>query len=67
MNIVEVISEELKIKTWQTENVVKLLDEGCTVPFIARYRKESHGTLDDQSIRIISEILEYLRNLQKRK
>ena len=67
MNIVAVISEELKIKTWQTENVIKLLDEGCTVPFIARYRKESHGTLDDQSIRVISERLEYLRNLQKRK
>ena len=67
MDIISVISSELNIKAWQTENVVKLLDEGCTVPFIARYRKESHGTLDDQSIRVISERLEYLRNFEKRK
>ena len=48
-------------------NVIQLLDEGNTIPFIARYRKEAHGTLDDQVIRELSERLDYLRNLQKRK
>ena len=52
---------------WQVENVVKLIDEGNTIPFIARYRKEAHGTLDDQMLREIAERLEYLRNLDKRR
>ena len=48
MDICKKIAEELKIKVWQVEAVIKLLDEGCTIPFIARYRKEQHGTLDDE-------------------
>ncbi len=67
MNIIAKLTQELNLQQWQTENVVKLLDEGCTVPFIARYRKEQHGTLDDQIIRELSERLEYLRNLDKRR
>lgn len=67
MDIVSVISNELNIKSWQVQNVVSLLNEGCTVPFIARYRKEKHASLDDQIIRQISERFEYLSNLEKRK
>lgn len=67
MDIIAKLTQELNLHQWQTENVVKLLDEGCTVPFIARYRKEQHGTLDDQVIRELSERLEYLRNLDKRR
>ena len=55
------------LQRWQVENTVKLIDEGNTIPFIARYRKEAHGTLDDQVLRELSEKLEYLRNLDKRR
>ncbi|MBE6774012.1 MAG: RNA-binding transcriptional accessory protein [Ruminococcaceae bacterium] len=67
MEIISRLAQEFSIQTWQVENTVKLLDEGNTVPFIARYRKEAHGTLDDQTLREISERLEYLRNLEKRR
>lgn len=67
MDINKQIAEELKIKTWQVEAVVKLLDEGCTIPFIARYRKEQHGSLDDEQLRNLNERLTYLRNLEERK
>ena len=67
MDINAKLTEEFKLQNWQVENVVKLLDEGNTVPFIARYRKEQHGTLDDQIIRALSERVEYLRNLDKRR
>lgn len=67
MDINKQIAEELKIKTWQVEAVVKLLDEGCTIPFIARYRKEQHGSLDDEQLRNLNERLIYLRNLEERK
>lgn len=67
MDFTSVLSEEFKLKEWQIENVIKLLDEGNTIPFIARYRKEAHGTLDDQVLRSISERLEYLRGLDKRR
>ena len=67
MDIVKAISQELNIQLWQTEATIKLIDEGNTIPFIARYRKEAHGTLDDQTLREISERLEYLRNLDKRR
>jgi protein Tex len=67
MDINAKLTEEFKLQNWQVENVVKLLDEGNTVPFIARYRKEQHGTLDDQIIRALSERLEYLRSLDKRR
>ncbi len=67
MDIIKELTQQFKLQTWQVENTVKLLDEGNTVPFIARYRKEAHGTLDDQTIRELSERLEYLRNLDKRR
>ncbi len=63
----KILSEEFKIKEEYAQNIINLLDEGNTIPFIARYRKEMHGTLDDQTIREISERLEYLRNLDKRR
>ena len=61
------LAEEFGIKEEYASNIIGLLDEGNTIPFIARYRKEMHGTLDDQTIRQISDRLEYLRNLDKRK
>lgn len=65
MNIIEKLTNELNLKVWQVESAVKLLDEGNTVPFIARYRKEVTGSLDDQVLRALSERLSYLRNLQE--
>lgn len=67
MDICRQIAEELKIKTWQVEVVIQLIDEGCTIPFIARYRKEQHGTLNDEQLRTLDERLTYLRNLEERK
>ncbi len=67
MNINKILAKEFNLQQWQVDNTVNLLDEGNTVPFIARYRKEAHGTLDDQIIRELSERLEYLRNLEKRR
>ena len=67
MNYAVQLSEEFKIKEEYAQNIINLLDEGNTIPFIARYRKEMHGTLDDQTIREISERLEYLRGLEKRR
>ena len=67
MDIIAQITSEFHLQAWQVENVVKLIDEGNTIPFIARYRKEAHGTLDDQMLREIAERLEYLRNLDKRR
>lgn len=61
------LAKEFNIKEEYAGNIITLLDEGNTIPFIARYRKEMHGTLDDQTIREISERLEYLRNLDKRR
>ena len=65
MNALEKLTSELNLKLWQVEAAVKLLDEGNTVPFIARYRKEVTGSLDDQVLRALSERLSYLRNLQE--
>lgn len=65
--IVQKLAQELGQKEIYVENVIRLLDEGNTVPFIARYRKEMHGTMDDQTIRLLSERLTYLRNLQARR
>lgn len=62
-----VLARELDIKTWQAENTISLLDEGATIPFIARYRKEKTGELSDRTIRTLSERLAYLRNLDARK
>lgn len=67
MDITRKIAEELGIKVWQVEAVVKLIDEGNTIPFIARYRKEQHGALDDEQLRNLSERLTYLRNLEEKK
>ena len=67
MDIILTLTNEFKLKKWQIENVVSLIDDGNTIPFIARYRKEAHGTLDDQTLREISDRLEYLRNLDKRR
>lgn len=67
MNINQKIAEELGIKTWQVDAVVQLIDEGNTIPFIARYRKEQHGALDDEQLRNLNERLTYLRNLEEKK
>ena len=67
MNIAHKIAEELSINDWQVEAVIRLLDEGNTIPFIARYRKEQHGTLDDEQLRNLYERLNYLRGLEERK
>ncbi len=67
MNITEKIASELNIKTSQVENTIKLIDDGNTIPFIARYRKEVTGNLSDETLREFDERLTYLRNLEKRK
>ncbi len=67
MNIVEKITQELGLKTWQTEAVIRLIDEGNTIPFIARYRKEATGAMHDDVLRAFDERLRYLRNLEERK
>lgn len=61
------ISLETGIKLWQAEAVSKLIDSGCTIPFIARYRKEATGAMDDEALRAFDERLKYLRNLEDRK
>ncbi len=67
MDIIKVIAEDIDAKAWQVEAAVKLIDEGNTVPFIARYRKEVTGSLDDEKLRLLSARLTYLRNLEERK
>ena len=67
MTIIEILCTEFQIAPWQAEAVIRLLDEGCTLPFIARYRKEQHGSLDDQKLREISERLTSLRALEARR
>ena len=61
------LMNELSLEAWQVENVISLLDEGNTIPFIARYRKEAHGTLSDETLRTFSERLTYLRGLAEKK
>lgn len=67
MDIIKKLAEELNIGRHQAEAAVKLIDEGNTIPFIARYRKEATGSLDDQILRNLDERLKYLRNLEERK
>lgn len=67
MDIIRTISQELNIKTWQAEAAIKLIDEGNTIPFIARYRKEVTGSLNDEVLRQFHERLLYLRNLEDKK
>lgn len=67
MNINETLAAEFKLKQWQIDNTVQLIDDANTIPFIARYRKEATGSLDDQLLRQIYERLQYLRSLQEQK
>lgn len=67
MNINEILAAEFKLKQWQIDNTVQLIDDANTIPFIARYRKEATGSLDDQLLRQIYERLQYLRSLQEQK
>lgn len=67
MTLVEVLCQEFKLAPWQVEAVISLLDEGNTLPFIARYRKEAHGSLDDTTLRDLNDRLTQLRNLQTRR
>ena len=67
MDINQKITEELGVKRWQVDAAVKLIDEGNTIPFIARYRKEATGTLDDAQLRTLHERLQYLRGLEEKK
>ena len=67
MDINQKITEELGIKRWQVDAAVQLIDEGNTIPFIARYRKEAHGTMNDEQLRNLYERLTYLRNLEEKK
>ena len=67
MDIIKVITQELEVKTWQVEAAVGLIDEGNTIPFISRYRKEATGSLNDEQLRKLGERLTYLRNLEEKK
>lgn len=67
MDIIQVITKELNVEIWQVEAAVKLIDEGCTIPFISRYRKEATGSLNDEQLRSLHERLLYLRNLEDKK
>ena len=67
MNINQQLAEELGLQQNYVDNVIQLIDEGNTIPFIARYRKELHGAMDDTTLRILAERLEYLRNLDERR
>ena len=67
MDIIQALAEELEVKKWQVEAAVKLMDEGNTIPFISRYRKEATGTLNDEQLRKLHERLTYLRNLEEKK
>ena len=67
MDILQQLKEELKVEKWQVEAAVGLIDEGNTIPFISRYRKEVTGSLDDEQLRTLHERLTYLRNLEEKK
>ena len=66
-SISEILAQELNCKQEHIENVIALLDEGNTIPFIARYRKEQHGAMDDTALRTLETRLQYLRNLAQRR
>ena len=66
-SITEILARELGQKPEYVENVVRLMDEGNTIPFIARYRKEQHGSMDDTTLRNLETRLHYLRGLQERR
>ena len=67
MDILQIITQELQVKLWQVEAAVNLIDEGNTIPFISRYRKEATGSLNDEQLRQLDERLSYLRNLEEKK
>ncbi len=67
MDIIQKLKEELRVEKWQVEAAVKLIDEGNTIPFIARYRKEATGSLNDEALRTLDERLTYLRSLEEKK
>ena len=67
MDIALKLKEELKIEKWQAEAAIKLIDEGNTIPFISRYRKEVTGSLNDEVLRDLNDRLTYLRNLEDKK
>ena len=67
MDILKLLQEEFAISELHIKNIVSLIDDGNTIPFIARYRKEMTGSCDDQKLRDINDRLTYLRNLEKRK
>ncbi len=67
MDILQTIKEELQVEKWQVEAAVKLIDEGNTIPFISRYRKEATGSLNDEQLRDLHERLQYLRSLEDKK
>ena len=67
MDIIKAIASELNVRNGQVEAAVKLIDEGCTIPFISRYRKEATGSLNDEQLRNLDERLKYLRNLEDKK
>ena len=67
MDILQKLAEELQVKRWQAEAAVNLMDEGNTIPFISRYRKEATGALNDEQLRTLEERLTYLRNLEDKK
>ena len=67
MDIIAKLKDELNVEKWQVEAAVKLIDEGNTIPFISRYRKEVTGSLNDEVLRNLNERLGYLRNLEEKK
>ena len=67
MDINQKLTEELRVKQWQVDAAVNLIDEGNTIPFISRYRKEVTGSLNDEQLRKLYERLVYLRNLEEKK
>ena len=67
MDIIKNLAEELEIKPWQAEAAVQLIDDGNTIPFISRYRKEVTGSLNDEVLRKLYERLNYLRSLEEKK
>ena len=67
MDIIQKITQELEVKSWQVEAAINLIDEGNTIPFISRYRKEVTGALNDEQLRKLHERLTYLRNLEAKK
>ena len=67
MDIILKLKEELNVEKWQIEAAVKLIDEGNTIPFISRYRKEVTGSLNDEVLRNLNERLGYLRNLEEKR